>query len=105
MLAGCLPLVFDASVAAKWVFPESGSAEPRRLLGAVATGRVYPLVPDLLLTEVANLAWKKWSRGEVTAEDADAALTHLLIALPESLPAAPLVAQALQLSRAHRHPV
>ena len=58
--------VIDASVAAKWLAPEPDSALAQALLDHEL------IVPDLLFAEVANILWKKCSRGEM-----DAAATHI----------------------------
>ena len=60
----------DASVAAKWLLPEIHSEAAHRLLGG---GRKL-LAPDLLGAEVGNVLWKRWRRGELTAETVAAML-------------------------------
>jgi len=63
-------VVVDASVAAKWSLPEPYSDAAARLLA-----EDFELwAPDLLWAEVGNIFWKKWRRGEVTAEEAGALL-------------------------------
>jgi predicted nucleic acid-binding protein len=64
-------LVIDASVAVKWVVPESDSARAEVLLdhGLVA--------PDLLFAECADVLWKKVRRGELTREEAEIAAQTL----------------------------
>jgi predicted nucleic acid-binding protein len=60
-------------VAVKWIFDEVHSAEARRL-------RQYPgqlAAPDLMLTEVANVLWKRVGRGDVVAADAITSLERL----------------------------
>jgi predicted nucleic acid-binding protein len=59
-------LVVDASVVAKWFFPEEYSRESRQLL---STRRTL-LAPDLIWSEVGNVAWKRVRRGEIMAEEA-----------------------------------
>lgn len=58
--------VIDASVAAKWYLEEDGSPEARRL---VQTG-VARVAPELVLAELASVAWKNLRRGEITADQA-----------------------------------
>lgn len=59
-------LVVDASVAAKWIFPEEHSEAAGRLLG-----RDWDLwAPDLIWAETGNITWKKHRRGEVSREAA-----------------------------------
>jgi predicted nucleic acid-binding protein len=56
--------VIDASVAIKWFVDEPGSEWAVSLLE-------HPLAaPDLLGPELANVLWKKVTRGELTAEEA-----------------------------------
>lgn len=57
--------VIDASVLIKTVLDEEGSAEAVALLrrgGATA--------PDLIVTECANILWKKTRKGELLADEA-----------------------------------
>ena len=61
--------VVDASVAAKWLSPEPESAAADSLLDDELWA------PDLLFAEVANILWKKQSRGEMSATTAAAAGT------------------------------
>ena len=58
-----MKLVVDASVAVKWFFTESNSDEARQLLGP----RIILHAPDFILTEVANVIWKKARRNEIPA--------------------------------------
>lgn len=57
--------VIDASVAIKWVVPETGTEQALKLLergGLVA--------PDLLFAECANILWKKTRSGELQKSEA-----------------------------------
>ncbi|MFL6196412.1 MAG: type II toxin-antitoxin system VapC family toxin [Thermoanaerobaculia bacterium] len=58
------PVVVDASVVAKWNFPEDHSEAARRLLR-----KAEICVPDLIWAEVGNIIWKKWRRKEITREE------------------------------------
>ena len=53
--------VVDASVAVKWLVPESHADAARRILNP----NNELLAPDLIWAEVGNVIWKKWRRGEV----------------------------------------
>jgi len=53
--------VVDASVAVKWLVPESHADAARRVLSP----NHELLAPDLIWAEVGNVIWKKWRRGEV----------------------------------------
>ena len=55
--------VIDASVACKWFFNETLSAEARRLAASDATF----VAPDMILAECANAAWRRVRDGTVHA--------------------------------------
>lgn len=65
--------VVDASVAVKWVLPESDTDRAVTLLSADH----QLLAPDLMQVEVANVLWKRYRRGELTAEDGTVLLTAM----------------------------
>lgn len=54
-------LVVDASVAVKWLIAEPHSREARQLLAP----SIVLHAPDFILTEVANVIWKKSRRKEI----------------------------------------
>jgi len=56
-----LKLVVDASIAVKWLIAEPHSHEARRLLAP----RIDLHAPDFILTEVANVIWKKARRKDI----------------------------------------
>ena len=60
------PAVIDASVAAKWFFPEDGSRAALRLLGP----KRRLLAPDLLRSEFGNIVWKLLRRKLLSHEEA-----------------------------------
>jgi predicted nucleic acid-binding protein len=64
------PVVVDASVAVKWLFPEDHSETAARLL----RDDLELWAPDLLWSEIGNVVWKKWLHREVSEEQADALL-------------------------------
>jgi predicted nucleic acid-binding protein len=53
--------VIDASVSVKWYIPEIYEQEATRLL----KGKHRFHVPELILSEFANILWKKVRRGEI----------------------------------------
>jgi predicted nucleic acid-binding protein len=59
-------LVVDASVAVKWLVPESHADAARRILSP----NNELLAPDLIWAEVGNVIWKKWRRREVPGHTA-----------------------------------
>lgn len=92
--------VVDASVAAKWLVEEPGSSQARRVLSSGAT----LLAPDLIVAEIANVAWKKLGRNEISGEHA-LAMIRLLPRLLGGLAAlAPLAEAALTIARDLDHP-
>ena len=91
--------VVDASVAVKWVVPESGSDRARLLAQAKLEA------PDLLFVECANILWKKVRLGHLTRREAADCL-RLLLAMPVALVASrELLDSALRLSLELDHPV
>ena len=93
--------VVDASVAVKWVVPETLSAEADRLLGSE-----QPLLaPDLLLIEAANVLWKKIHRKELSAAEAGRALDVLSVSGVLLCPTQPLLGRALVMAQRLQHPV
>jgi len=89
-------LVVDASVVAKWFFPELYSSQSRRLLSA----RYTLLAPDLIWSEVGNIAWKRVRRGEMQADEA-AQFVADVVRLPlDTVASHGLLAPALELALA-----
>lgn len=95
-----MTLIVDASVALKWVLNEDGADRARELITADALA-----APDLLWTECANVLWVKARRGQITADDAQAAYTAIAAAPMRALSAAHLAAGALEIALALDHPV
>ena len=91
----------DASVAAKWFFPEALSDRARELLRS--GGEL--LAPELLLLEVGNVAWKKALRGEISTEHAQAVASALPQMFSLLVPASQVQESALELALRLRHPV
>ncbi|MCD4825003.1 MAG: type II toxin-antitoxin system VapC family toxin [Phycisphaerae bacterium] len=71
------PVVVDASVAAKWFFPEEHSEAALRLLD----GKHRLLGPDLIHSEFGNITWKIHRRGLITADEA-AEIVQQFLTLP-----------------------
>ncbi len=63
----------DASVVVKWFLLEDHTESARSLLNEDFT----LFAPDLVRAEVGNVMWKRWRRGDVSAEAAEEALHHL----------------------------
>ena len=96
-----MKLIVDASVAVKWMFTEEGSVESRQLLAH----RIVLYAPDFILTEAANVLWKKARRKEIA--DPQPYLEELA-RLPDVVvlcPSAVLVARASAIALEIAHPV
>ena len=94
-------LVPDASVAAKLLFPEPGSAAARAVLGEADA----LVAPDLLFAELANVVRTKVRRGE-TGGTPSPDLVAAVVALPiDAVPLRGLTAGALALALEFDHPV
>lgn len=69
-------VVVDPSVALKWFVEEPLRAQARILLA----DKHELIAPDILIAGVAELAWRKVTRGEISAEQAEPIVRN--IALP-----------------------
>ena len=95
-------LVVDASVSVKWYVPEPDS---QRALSILGSGRSL-LAPDLLISEVGNILWKKVQRGELTLVEAQSIVTALTTACPmRLLPASNLLGTALDIAATYQRTV
>lgn len=74
-------IVVDASVAVKWLLPETGSEAAMNLLRA----RDILVAPDLLRVEVASAITRRARRGELDADDAKATLRLWIEMLEEGV--------------------
>lgn len=92
--------VVDASVVIKWVVEEEGSDSALTLLSADHA----LCAPDLIMCECANILWKKVSRKEINAEEAELMSELLRRAAIEAVPARSLMPSALRLACRIEHP-
>ena len=92
-----MSLIVDASIAVKWFLQEEGSERARDLAGDDDLH-----APDLILAETFNAIWKRWRRGEATADQLSAALPALSRTL-DLIPLPDLVEAAAGLSQQQRH--
>jgi predicted nucleic acid-binding protein len=93
--------VVDASVAVKWILPESGSsaaAALRELNDDLSA-------PSLIAVEVGNALWKAVRRGSVTRSEALEGFAAALISLQSLIPIEELRVRALTLAIELRHPI
>lgn len=90
----------DASVAIKWYVPENHSECASRLLTRQHKGEISFHVPDLFLSEVGNIVWKKCRAGEFEASVARD-IAAALIRVPKTIHAVQtLLPSALDLALA-----
>ncbi len=96
-----MTLVVDASVACKWIFREAGTEAAQSLL---ATDQ--PLIaPDLILAEVANVAWRRVRMAEIGREQAAAGYQAVETCIDKFVPTRTLTARALDIALELDHPV
>lgn len=96
-----MSLVVDASVAIKWFVREGLHEEASALLEHQA-----PLyAPDLIVSEVTNVAWKKVTRGDIEPDQARDIARAIRGGVPALYPSAELNARALEIALALDHPV
>src|SRR5918993_2876439 len=90
----------DTSVAVKWFVKETGRERALRVLDAPERH-----APDLIVTEVGNVAWKKAILGEVTGSQARficASLRRYFAVLHRS---EALIDRAIDIGLRLRHPI
>jgi predicted nucleic acid-binding protein len=92
-------LVIDASVAIKWVVPESQSD-----LAISLRERFRFSAPELIVAECINILWKKTRRGELSPTEAVLAARSLELADIEFFPVRSLSRQVMELSILLDHP-
>lgn len=91
--------VIDASIAIKWVVEEDGTG------AALALYRRNKLIaPDLLVSECANVLWKKTQRNELSKEEALLAAGLLQHAEMELLPTRSLLEAVTRIAIELDHP-
>lgn len=95
-----MTLVVDASVVAKWVLTEDGSDRANAL--RTENGLI---APSLLASEVGNALWKAERRGDITRNDAIAAIKSILSPFDSLVPSEDLHTRALELAIDLRHPI
>jgi len=61
-----MDFIVDSSVVAKWVLNEPGGEKARELIAS----HIFLRAPDLIISELANIFWKKAIRGDLTSEEA-----------------------------------
>ncbi|MEX1206751.1 MAG: PIN domain-containing protein [Dongiaceae bacterium] len=94
-------LVIDASVAIKWFVVENLHDEAKQLLGR--GDDLY--APDLLVVELANVAWKKAMRGEIDHRQAREIAVACLHGIPALRPSSDFIDRAAEIALDLRHPI
>lgn len=97
--------VVDASVAAKWYFPEAGHASAAALLADSNEGRRDLIAPDLIDLELASVLWKRVRGRECSEEFAREVLELWDTDRPRLVGSRWLVGRALELGLRLGHPV
>jgi predicted nucleic acid-binding protein len=96
-----MTLVVDASVALKWYLDEPLSEEAR---GILASDEML-VAPELIVPEVANAAWLRLNKGDISAAQAKMILTELPAAFLALVPETGLAIRALEIATELEHPV
>ena len=96
--------VVDASVVAKWGFPEPSSGAASRLLAARAAGHIALIAPDLLVPELGALCRRKARAGDVTPEAVAELFALMLAVAPELVRSDEVARPALALALRHGRP-
>ena len=94
--------VVDASVAAKWHFPEELSENAAVLLSRQEAGELEIYAPDLILYEFGSVVLKKSRAGHVSSDDAQTILEEFVASRPRLVSAAETVALALRFAETAR---
>jgi len=92
-------LCIDASIAIKWVIEEAGTKEALAL-----RNNAKLIAPDLLISECANILWKKVQRKELQKNEALLAARLLQGAEIELVPTRSLLEATTQLAIELAHP-
>jgi predicted nucleic acid-binding protein len=72
-------LVVDSNVVAKWFFPEELQQQALALQSDWMAGTVDLVAPDLILTEVSSITWKKQRWSLITPIEASGTIEDLLL--------------------------
>jgi predicted nucleic acid-binding protein len=97
--------VIDASVAAKWYFPEPGSRAATSVLDAAISGSRELVSPDLLTAEFTNVLRKKVRLNECRPDEARTILDLFATDRPRLVESEGLLTRALELALRLDHSV
>lgn len=96
-----MTLIVDASVAAKWVLPETDSAKAV----ALRTSDSDLLAPSLVAVELGNAIWKSVARGDTAQSDASHMLKVAVAHFNRLIPSEDLLDDAMSLAITLNHPI
>jgi predicted nucleic acid-binding protein len=96
-------VVVDASVVAKWLFPEVDTGKARALFGQGESGRLTLRAPALLAAEIASLLSVRVLRQLLDAREASSLYSRFAASCPDLDPISGLAAPALRLAVRFRH--
>jgi predicted nucleic acid-binding protein len=96
-----MTIVVDASVAAKWVLPEPGSAEA----AALRTRESDLIAPSLVVAEIGNALWKSAMRGDTAGDDVAHNLDVSIGHYARLIPISDIAAAAMKLAVDLKHPL
>ena len=96
-----MTLVVDASVAIKWFVQEDLYQDAWDLFDREEP----PYAPDLIVPEVANIAWKKATRGDIGWQQAREIVIRISSGIPILFASVELSTRALDIARVLNHPI
>ena len=96
-----MTLVVDASVAAKWVLPESDSAQAV----AIRMADEELVAPSIAWAEIGNAIWKAVRRRDLAARDAAETLRVAMAHYARLVPLDECAVRAIELATSLRHPI
>src|SRR5688572_30533481 len=94
-------VVIDSSVAIKWFFEEPDWERARQILADGQAGNLELIAPDFILTELANVIWKKHRIEGLDATDAQRIYKQARAISCTLLPAVDLLDDAFELAMVH----
>lgn len=92
-----MTVVVDASVAGQWYLKQQNTTAALRLWDR----DLHLMAPDIILPEMANVAWKAYRRGNISEPQAVAMLTRFMAVDMRMVPCGELVEYALDLAIRH----
>src|SRR5690348_502692 len=94
-------VVVDASVAVKWILPEDDTPRALRIQERYQDEQLDAVAPYLVVSEVANVLWKRARRGDLSVAAARRAFEQFLRDAPILLDSDAVSNAALGLALAH----